>query len=251
MVAFVRTCVALGGHLCLSRYPGILPPSAQGYHRVCWTEDRCLSELKGGGKRHPFLPPHRASSGMILLFQMSKLKAANLNVSQCSWALFCLFVVNLYPGCVCSPKCVWSLTPFSLNSDFTLASTTGGKDLGLSRWYRNERRTCSVFDCFISFCGLFLLYDVLVWAWNWVCQSAMEAKRPEAFYTSPPLSFTWEPGKSHLLWQQTIVRFETGSCRISQNTHITHLAAMLWNMISFSSMEVVLKHGWLLVQFCA
>lgn len=108
MVAFVRTCVALGGCLCFSRYPGILPPSAQGYHRVCRTEDRCLSELKGGGKRHPFLPPHRASSGRILLVPLSKLKAANLNVSQSSWVVFCL-VVNSCPGCVCAPPSVFDL----------------------------------------------------------------------------------------------------------------------------------------------
>lgn len=98
-VSFVRICRAPDGCLCFCRYPGILPSSAKGYHRVCWTEDRCLSELKGGGERHPFLPPHRASSGRILLFPLSKITAAGMNVLFVPGLYFCLFLVNQYPGC--------------------------------------------------------------------------------------------------------------------------------------------------------
>lgn len=187
---------------CFSRYPGILSPSAQGYHRVCWTEDRCLSEFKRGGKRHPFLPPHRTSPGRNLLFSLSA-EVANLDVSDRSFALFHVFVVNQYPGCACvcvrtcthvrSPKCVWSLTPFSLNSDFTLASTTGGKDLGLPIGIELKRRPA--LWLFNLLCGLlcfcFSSLIVLVWHTQSHIQSAMEAKGPGAFWSLCILPGFW------------------------------------------------------------
>lgn len=36
----------------------------------------------------------------LFFLKTSKLKVANVNVTQCFWALFCLFVVNSCPGCV-------------------------------------------------------------------------------------------------------------------------------------------------------
>lgn len=77
------------------------------------------------------------------------------------------------------------MTPFSLNSDFTLASTTGGKDLGLSRWYRvnaGPALSLTVFSLvWAAVCFCFYYLTVLVWHTQFHVQSAMEANGPEAF----------------------------------------------------------------------
>lgn len=49
-----------------SRYPGVFSPPAQGYNWICWAEDWCVSEPKGGWQCNPLLPPYWASSGRKL-----------------------------------------------------------------------------------------------------------------------------------------------------------------------------------------
>lgn len=67
---------------CHSRHPGILPSSAQGHHRVCRAEDRCLPELKGGGERHPLLPAHWTGAGKTFPTVLSP----SPHLHSCGWA---------------------------------------------------------------------------------------------------------------------------------------------------------------------
>ncbi|XP_048190107.1 uncharacterized protein LOC125342015 [Perognathus longimembris pacificus] len=43
-------------------HPGVLPPPAEGHHRVRRAQDRRVPEPPRGGQRHPLLPPHRAGA---------------------------------------------------------------------------------------------------------------------------------------------------------------------------------------------
>ena len=109
-------------HFLHLRYPGVLPPSAQGYHWVCRAEDRCLPEFKGGGKRYPLLPAHRASSGKTFPLLVSIYNQVVILLYPCPYLpLLCCFdslCIFLYL------LATWVVSPYSaaLHDHFLLRS---------------------------------------------------------------------------------------------------------------------------------